>query len=485
MKTIKYLLVGALTLGFSVAAMAQSEEQSAIDNATQLIKAKGPDMLKEVNKIYKKNKKKADVVVGIARAFYEVKDTANARQYADYATKLKAPGAYVLLGDLYALADDGGNAARMYEQAIYFGRENGGQIDESPYYKYATVYRKVSLQSSIDKLNDLGNDRPDLASSGRVELLKGRVYDLANKVEEAAETYNKVPMQLFEDRDVVSAARANYLLGNYQKSQEIIEHGLKSEPRKFTYNQLGMFNYTMMKDYDKALVYADRMLNQSDSVNMNPEIYGVYAKALNGAKKYQEAIDVYKETLKLEFDSQDKKAGVIKDLADAYKGIDDYENAVSYYKKFLETVSHASLTDYADLGRLYVQYADTLQGDEKLDKLKKADEIYAELAVKNEDAKEYSLFWRARVATMMDPEANQGLAQPFYEELFNGIAAKAEKDKADQARMKESGNFLMVYYLKIKDDVDKSKEFAAKVLEIDPTNETAVQISGLAGTKKE
>jgi len=373
----------------------------------------------------------------------------------------------------------------MYEQAIYFGRENGGQIDESPYYKYATVYRKVSLQSSIDKLNDLGNDRPDLASSGRVELLKGRVYDLANKVEEAAETYNKVPMQLFEDRDVVSAARANYLLGNYQKSQEIIEHGLKSEPRKFTYNQLGMFNYTMMKDYDKALVYADRMLNQSDSVNMNPEIYGVYAKALNGAKKYQEAIDVYKETLKLEFDSQDKKAGVIKDLADAYKGIDDYENAVSYYKKFLETVSHASLTDYADLGRLYVQYADTLQGDEKLDKLKKADEIYAELAVKNEDAKEYSLFWRARVATMMDPEASQGLAQPFYEELFNGIAAKAEKDKADQARMKESGNFLMVYYLKIKDDVDKSKEFAAKVLEIDPTNETAVQISGLAGTKKE
>jgi len=235
----------------------------------------------------------------------------------------------------------------------------------------------------------------------------------------------------------------------------------------------------MLKDYDKALEYADRMLNQSDSVKMNPEIYGVYAKALNGAKKYEEAINVYKKTLELEFDSQDKKAGVIKDLADAYKGMDDYENAVVYYDQFLKTVSHASLTDYADLGRLYVQYADKLEGDAKQEKLKKADQIYADLAEKNADAKEYSLFWRARVGTMMDPEASQGLAQPFYEELVNTIVAKAEKDNADKARLKEGCNFLMVYYLKIKDDVPRSKEFAEKVLTVDPANETAKQILGL------
>ncbi len=479
MKAIKYLLVGALALGFSANVMAQSEEQAAIDQVTQLIKENGPDMLKSINKIYKKNKKKAPVVVGIARAFYAVKDTANARQYAELATKLKSSDAYILLGDIYAIGDDGGSAARMYEQAIYFGRESGNQVDETPYYKYATVYRKVSLESSIQKLDDLASVRPDLASNGRINLLKGRVYDLANKVELSAETYAKVPLQLFEDRDVVSAARANYLLGNYQKSQEIIEHGLKSEPRKFIYNQLGMFNYTMLKDYDNALVYADRMLNQSDSVKMNPEIYGVYAKALNGAKKYQEAIDVYKTTLQLEFDSQDKKAGVIKDLADAYKGMDDYENAVSYYKQFLETVSHASLSDYADLGRLYVQYADTLQGDAKLEKLQKADDIYAELAVKNADAKEYSLFWRGRVNTMMDPESTEGKAKPFYEELATIISAKAEKDKADVARLVESCRYLINYYLNVLSDTPKAKEYAQKILDVDPENEIGKMVMEL------
>jgi len=34
----------------------------------------------------------------------------------------------------------------------------------------------------------------------------------------------------------------------------------------------------------------------------------------------------------------------------------------------------------------------------------------------------------------------------------------------------------MVYYLKIKDDVARSKEFAQKVQTVDPANETAKQI---------
>jgi tetratricopeptide (TPR) repeat protein len=220
------------------------------------------------------------------------------------------------------------------------------------------------------------------------------------------------------------------------------------------------------------------MFNQidKDSVKLNYRDYVYYGNALNGAKKHQEAIDVYKLALDQEFDSQDKRAGVIKQLADAYKGIGDFENALKYYDDYLTAVSSPSLNDFADLGRLYVQYASKLQGDAKTTNLQKADKIYAELAEKNPDALEYSLFWRGRVGTMLDPDATQGLAQPYYEQLWDIIVAKAEQDKSDVARLKESGNFLMVYYLKIKDDVEKSKVFATKLVEIDPTNETAAQI---------
>ena len=478
MKTMKYLLLGALVLSSSAAVKAQ-EGASAAEQVKEILKNKPADADKQIKAIYKKNKKDMEAVVGIARAFYEANDTANAHVYAQYAADKNYPAAYLLLGDIQAKGDHegaGGAASTMYRQAIYFAKQAGGTIDETPYYRYASINRAVNLTDAISMLDQLGEDAPELAANGRVNLLKGRVYDLANRVEDAAKAYAQVPLNALEERDFVSAARANYLLGEYNKSQEIVDHGLKSYPRKFTYNQLGMFNHTQLKNYDKALEYADRMLNQSDSVKMNPEIYGVYAKALNGAKKHQEAIDVYKKTLELEFDSQDKKAGVIKDLADAYKGIDDHENAVTYYDLFLKTVSHASLTDYADLGRLYVQYADKLEGDAKIEKLTKADQIYSDLAEKNADAKEYSLFWRARVNQMMDPEAKDGKAQPFYEELFNAIMEKAEKDKADMARVKEAGQYLMVYYLKIKDDTQRSIEFAEKLLTVDPANETATQI---------
>lgn len=468
MKTLKYLFLGALTLSFSAPVAAQ--EESPVEAVKAIIKSNAPDADKQIKGIYKKNKKDGAVVVGIGRAYYEAKDTANARVYAELAAKMNYGPAYILLGDITALSDDGGGAARYYDQAIYFDPKN-----PDAYYKYASVYRKVSPSGAAAKLEELRAQRPDLP----VDALKGRILYMANEFEGAIAAFEKADRSKMEERDLRSFAMAYYLTGKHQPSLQVAEFALQKSPRDAGFNRLAFFTNTDLKNYDQALVYADRLFHQSDSAKFTYFDYSYYGNALNGAKKHDEAIAAYKKALEQEFDSNDKRAGVVKQLADAYKGLDDYDNALKYYDQYLKDVSKASLTDYADLGRLYVQYADKLEGDAKQEKLKKADEIYADLAVKNADALEYSLFWRGRVGTMMDPEATQGLAQPFYEELVNIIAAKAEKDKSDVARLKEGGNFLMVYYLKIKDDVAKSKEFAQKVIEVDPENETAKQILAL------
>ena len=454
-------------LSMSAPVAAQDDAKAVFEKASEIIKSNSPTMEKDMKALYKDNKKNGEGLVAIGRAYYEAKDTANARVYADYAVKLKYAPGYILLGDIAALSEDGGAAAKMYDQAIYFDPKNA-----DAYYKYASVYRKVSPAGAAAKLEDLRIQRPDLP----VDALKGRILYMANEFDGAIEAFKKADRNAMEERDLRSFAMAYYLTGKHQPSFEIAEFALQKSPRDAGFNRLAFFTSTDLKNYDKALDYADRLFNKSDSAKFTYFDYSYYGNALNGAKRHDEAIAAYKKALEQEFDSSDKRAGVVKQLADAYKGIDDYENAVKYYDQYLKEVSKASLTDYADLGRLYVQYADKLQGDDKIEKLKKADEIYADLATKNEDATEYSLFWRARVATMMDPEATQGLAQPFYEQLAEIISAKAEKDNADVARMKEAGNFLMVYYLKIKDDVARSKEFAQKVAELDPENETAKQI---------
>jgi tetratricopeptide (TPR) repeat protein len=447
-----------------------AQEESPVEAVKALIESNAPDAEKQIKSIYKKNKKNPEVVVGIGRAYYEAKDTANARIYGEYGAKMNYGPAYILLGDITALSDDGGGAAKMYDQAIYFDPKN-----PDAYYKYASVYRKVSPAGAAAKLEELRSQRPDLP----VDALKGRILYLANEFEDAITAFEKADRSKMEERDLRSFAMAYYLTGKHQPSFEIAEYALTKSPRDAGFNRLAFFTSTDLKNYEKALDYADRLFNKSDSAKFTYFDYSYFGNALNGAKRHDEAIAAYKKALEQEFDSNDKRAGVIKQLADAYKGVDDYENAVKFYDQYLKEVSKASLNDYADLGRLYVQYADKLEGDDKMEKLKKADEIYADLAAKNEDAKEYSLFWRGRVNTMMDPESKDGLAKPYYEELANTINAKAEKDKADQARLIESCRYLINFYINVASDTPKAKEYAQMLLSVDPENEIGKMVMEL------
>ena len=85
MKAIKYVLAGALLLGSVAPTMAQQNEKAIIDHVSQVIKNKGADFEKQVNQLYKENKKDAQALLAIAKAFYNAKDLDHAIQFADHA----------------------------------------------------------------------------------------------------------------------------------------------------------------------------------------------------------------------------------------------------------------------------------------------------------------------------------------------------------------------------------------------------------------
>ena len=152
MKTVKYLLLGALMVGIGAPLMAQ-DNKSTIDAISKVIKANPAGAKDQVKEVFKKNKKNAEVLVGIGQAYFEAKDTANAKHYANLAIKAnKNYGqGYILLGDIEVLNDDGGAAAAWYQQAIYFDPKN-----PEGYFKYANIYRKRLWQSSTTCVhNDL------------------------------------------------------------------------------------------------------------------------------------------------------------------------------------------------------------------------------------------------------------------------------------------------------------------------------------------
>jgi tetratricopeptide (TPR) repeat protein len=462
--------MGAVLAGFSTPVMAQDGTKADIDAVKQIISSKPADMEDAMKPFYKKNKKNAEILLGFARAFYEAKDTANAAVYADYALKAdkKYAPAYILKGDLRALAEDGGGAALLYDQAIYFDPKN-----PDGYRKYASVYRKISPQGAIAKLNDLRTQLPDYP----VDAIIGHINYISNNFDEAIAAYDKVPQSKLEKMDIIESAFSAYLTQKYDKGLQMSELGLQKEPRNSTLNRLAMFCNTEKGNFEKALDYADRLFNKSDSANISYMDYVYYGNALNGLKRHDEAIAQYKKALEQEFDNADKKAGVVKTLSDAYKGVNDYDNAIKYYQQFLNDVSKASASDHAGLGRLYAQHANALEDKAaKMEKLRLADEVYAGLLTKYQDVEDYVAFQRARIGMQMDPDSKQELAKPHYEKLVELLGSKAERDNTDNVRLIEAYRYLISYYLINKDDKETAKQFAAKLKEVDPENETAKQV---------
>lgn len=470
MKAFKYLALGAVLAGFSTSAMAQDGTKADVDAVKKIISSKPADLDDQMKPFFKKNKKNAENLVAFGRAFYEAKDTANAAVYAEHALKANkqyAP-AYILKGDLRALAEDGGGAAALYDQAIYFDPKN-----PDGYRKYASVYRKISPQGAIAKLNDLRAQLPDYP----VDAIIGHISYISNNFDEAIAAYDKVPKAKLEKMDIIESAFSAYLTQKYDKGIEMAEFGLQKEPRNSTLNRLAMFCNTEKGNFDKALDFADRLFNKSDSANISYMDYVYYGNALNGLKKHDEAIAMYKKALEQEFDNADKKAGVVKTLSDAYKGINDFDNAIKYYQQFLNDVSKASASDHAGLGRLYAQHANALEDlAAKMEKLRLADQVYAGLLDKYQDVEDYVAFQRARIGMQMDPESKQELAKPHYEKLVELLGTKADRDNTDKVRLVEAYRYLISYYLINKDDKETAKQFAAKLQEVDPENETAKQV---------
>ncbi len=472
MKTIKYLVMGVVLAGFSTTVMAQDGTKADIDAVKKIISSKPADLADQMKPFEKKNKKNAENLTEFARAFYEAKDTANAAKYAELALKANksyAP-AYILKGDLRALAEDGGGAASLYDQAIYFDPKN-----PEGYRKYASVYRKIDPRGAIAKLNDLRTQLPDYP----VDAIIGHINYISNNFDEAIAAYDKVPQAKLDKMDIIESAFSAYLTQKYDKGIEMAEFGLQKEPRNSTLNRLAMFCNTEKGNYDKALDFADRLFNKSDSANISYMDYVYYGNALNGLKRHDEAIAMFQKALDQEFDNKDKRAGVIQTLANAYKGMEDYPNAIKYYEQYIAEVSKASASDYHSLAQLHVQHANTLEGDTKNDTFKKADDIYNNMQSKYADIDDFISFQRARIGMYMDPESKQELAKPHYEKLIEVIEAKAEKDKTDTNRLIEGYRYLINYYINIKDDTATAKTYAQKLQNIDPENEIAKMVLNL------
>ena len=474
MKAIKYVLMGVLLAGFSATANAQVEELNAAINAIKTNAADKGDLAKTA---YKKNKKDAEALMKVARAYFEQKDTAGAIQFANYANEAGKPKyqyapAYLLLGDIEAsYGTDGGKAAGFYNQAINFDPKN-----PEGYKKWAMVYRKISPSQAAKKLQDM----KAMCPNEDVDAITAHIYMLAGDEKQAYENYKKADINKLDKTGLNEFVRCSYFTGKFEDALRAAEAGIKLEPRNPTFNRLAMFSNYELKKYDEAKAYIHKYFNETDSAKFSEYdhfytalIYQALEDKANMYEQYDKALELVNDS------SMIKRHAILKSVSDSYLKDLEFEKALKYYNDYMACKPELNSDDYEGLAKIYSKNADAVADAQKPALISKAVDAYRTMGEKFPVQAIYAAYQCASMNNKLDPNMTKSLAKPDYQKVVSLLESKADRDKSENTILKYSLHYLMSNAFLIDKNKPLAKEYANKILAIDPEYGPAQQIKDL------
>lgn len=464
--------MGVLLAGFSTTANAQEEELNA---ALQGIKSKAANVAELAKNAYKKNKKDPAALIKIGRAFFEQKDTASARQFANYANEAGKPKyqyapAYLLLGDIEsAYGTDGGKAAGYYNQAINFDPKN-----PDGYKKWAMVYRKISPSLAAKKLQDMKVNCPD----EDVDAITAHIFMLAGDEKQAYENYAKADINKLDKGNLNEFARCSYFTGHFEDALRASEAGIKLVPRNPTFTRLAMFSNYELKNYDAAKAYIHKYFNETDSATFSEYdhfytalIYQALEEKANMYTQYDKALELVNDS------SMIKRWAIQKAVSDSYLKDKEFEKAIKYYNDMLASKPDVNFDDYEGLANIYSKYGDA-DAAKKTELINKAVDIFRTAGEKFQIQKVYATYMAASTINKIDNNMEKSLARPDYQKVIELLANKANRTNGENTMLKTSYHYMM-FNSYINKKVAEAKEYADKILAIDPEYKPALEIKNL------
>ena len=472
MKAVKYLIMGVLLAGFSITANAQEEELNA---AISAIKSKAPNAADLVKTAYKKNKKDPEALMKIARAYFEQKDTAGANQYARYANEAYKPKyqyapAYLLLGDVEAaFGNDGGKAAGFYNQAINFDPKN-----PDGYKKWAMVYRKISPKQAAQKLQDMKAQCPN----EDIDAITAHIYMLAGDEKQAYENYMKADLSKLDKGNLNEFVRCSYFTGHFQDALRAAEAGLKLEPRNPTFNRLAMFSNYELKNYEAAKGYINKYFNETDSAKFSEYdhfytalIYQALDDKADMYKHYDMALELVNDS------SMIKRWAIQKAISDSYLKDQEFDKAIKYYQDMLACKPDVNFDDEEGLANIYSKWGEA-DPAKKAEYVNKAVQIFREAGAKYPIQQVYATYMAANNVNKLDDNMKNSLAKNDYLKVIDLLANKADRTKGENTMLKTAYHYMM-FNSYINKNVPGAKEYAEKILAIDPEYKPALEIQNL------
>lgn len=461
-----------MMLSISAPSMAQDVKSQVTAITKVVVDAKGDvnATKAQVKDFMKANKKNAEALAGLGRAFLTAKNYEQAKVYADMAMKFGKNDAagYILRGDIASAEDNGGEAASYYEMATQQAPQ-----EPSAYVKYARVYQKVDPQGAVAMLEKLRSVKPDYP----VDAAAGYMYSSNNQLKSAMNYYNKVqdPSTL-EDYILFDYASTAYVLDEFEKAQNLADAGIHKYPQYSSFNRIGLFAADKQKKYAEAVTYGKNLFAATDTIKYTAADYSYYADALINTGDTQAAVEAYKKIS--EVDPENKEVNKL--IAMAYSKGKQFNEAVAAYNKYLEVMGdEVTYKDYDSFADIYLEQAETATTDAAKDAAyKNAADMYGKIAEKFDYAAIYAVNKQATVYHLINPDVKAGIALPYYKKLVELVEAKADKTDSDVNKLATAYTYLAVHYIQ-NDKKTEAKHWAAKLLEIRPDDPNATQIMNI------
>jgi len=434
--------------------------------------------------VLKKNKKNAEVNVGIARAYYETGLKTMVPIKLAIASKVakKSPLLYIFEGDMLVAEQMNsesvskfGEAAGKYESALYYDPTNTVAA-----LKFAEVYALINEDAAIEKVNAVIAAHPDYTVAYRT---LGRVYNSVGKYKSAIDAYVKYYGEgNCEPADIDRLAAAYFWTEQYPKSIYLIDEVLAKDSMNFVMNRFRMYNAAKTKD-STGIAIANRFFSIQGRTFVDMD-YSSYATILAVAGKYPEALEQYNKVLT----TSAAKPETYKELAALYTQMKNYAKSAETTEKYIDMIGGIDLAegiDYYNLGRSWYYAGQALRFDSTelglataKEYFTKADTAFGVVSIKT-PLSHIGFLWRGHTNANLDPNTTQGLAKPYYEKA---LALILKKIAGGDPIAKYKKDMILIYryeswyYFNVLKDKDSTISYCNKILELEPANKDAIAL---------
>lgn len=424
-------------------AEAKNKFETAINNTK---KRNLPDILYAVGRS-SIEPKDGDIMYGIEKLKQAAeKDKKNADIYNE-------------IGFGYWKLNDGGNATMNYQTALSLDPKDArasfmiGRIYETQGYGQEPIYMKY-YQDAI-------TEDPNFAPV----YYWLYTYYYMRDVNKASEYLNKyIAVADKDSKNCYAQASLFYVSKKYQETITQADACIASSGNKTFPNLYGLkgYAYDRLGDSVKAKAAFEKFFSVVDPDNIGPLDYATYGKILlkfgdqaQGEAYIQKALD--KDTVLT------TKIQTINDLAKDFADHGNYKEAGIWYGKILKLNPN-----YGKQELFYAGYNDYRAGN-----YTSADSVF-QLYQQKFPSDVYGWYLGARSKEGIDSTSELGLAKPLYQKVIAISDTTQDKNSIKNFAI-PANRYMVAYYYNIKHQVDSASFYNNKILELDPSDATALK----------